>query len=60
MKIDKAIKILSETVKLPENFPPTQYVEAIQMSIGALQQIAQIRLLGISPIAELLPGETEE
>jgi len=33
---------------------------AIEMGIGAIQQIAQMCLLDICPIAELLPGETKD
>ena len=60
MTIDEAIKISEGNKILFELSGDTLAAKATQLGIGAIQQIAQMRLLGISPIAELLPGETED
>lgn len=58
MTLDEAITVLENEVRVAEvNGRPLE-VKAFQIGIGAIQQIAQMRLLDISPIAELLPGET--
>ena len=60
MRIDEAIKKLTTLKRSGALDGDPEGVLAIEQGIGALRQIAQIRLLDISPIAELLPGETEE
>ena len=60
MKLEKAIEILIDFLQDPVLIVRPDTTKSIKLGIGALQQIAQMRLLGISPIAELLPGETKE
>jgi len=60
VKKEKAIEILNDCNRGALLGISEETKTAIEMGKGAIQQIAQMRLLEISPIAELLPGETEE
>ena len=58
MDIFKAIEILTLHWKGHKKDRDPDFYNACYLGVGALQQVAQMRQLGISPIAELLPGET--
>ena len=60
MTIDEAIEKLTTLKRSGALDGDPWGVLAIELAIGAIQEIAQMRLLYISPIAELLPGETVE
>lgn len=58
MTIDEAIKELEEFQDFDYAQRNEKLSKALKMGVGALQDIAQMRLLDISPISELLPEET--
>lgn len=58
MNIPKAIEILTYQVTDHQTPDPADHYIAMLMAIDSLRHIAQLRLLELYPIAELLRGET--
>ena len=58
MKLEKAIKILAATLELPENFPRTDYTDAVKLGLEALKAWHTLREGRQGIYNPTLPSET--